>query len=1039
MSSGQGVTQVQDGIAFKVNAPIISTGTLPDRGTVFKIDASQAKGGALTTTLPPAASMTGQLLILKRVDSSANILTIKGSGGETLDGASSQNLVPLGTLTIVSDGAAWIIVQQTDAGILPIVTTPNSISIQTSNLTAGTNIVVTGGVGVVVGSSPVTVSISANPIFPSISVSALVPGQVVFPGGGGLLTGSPNLLWDNTLFQLKVGAPSANAATIHWLNNGAKVFEIYRPANTSDLAVDSSSIAQIQRWTNTGNVALFDFFNGESFGGGVGVLNILAAPTPPTSNPTNGAIFWVAPVNFAVLSRNGTGGPVTQLNLFTTPEAYGAKGDGTTDDGVAIQSAINAAAAVPGGVVIFGPKTYAYATGLTLPTQVTLRGAGKYSTILEYGGSGTALQADGTNNSNKVVVEGLTVRVAVNNAVAIDASRFIDSSFLSMRVSWKSGTGQVGILANITNVTWTSFFNVLSDVTFDGLPTGLKLDASVAQRANRWRLLGCTFLSCGTSMLINNVQGIQIVGCYSDQHTVTAINLGASADRVHITDFVDESEQGGAQTFTINASAPRPQLIGFSTYSGTLGVASWNAFGANPTVIADATLGIGGQYANFGNVTSAANQGDVSGGQSTGGSFIFTQATPSWKWTSTNSRFDVYLDTPAGNAPTLNFQSAGSTKFSIYRVAATNDLAFDSNALSQIIYISNAGVTTYKGEVVLIQGSASTPGIGFTSRTNDGFFSVAATQIGVTTGGTENFRFDGINGVFRVPSSSGLSWDSGALGTGIDTNITRDGSGIVAVKNGANAMALRIYGTTAGTKYVSLSHDGTNGILDTASAAGLLSLAPTNATAIQAGKPINLVANAAPSTSGAIWYDSTQTTLSAYEAGIKVFKPGCIFTATANVALNNSNAETSMYGTGVGTQTLPANFLVIGKEIRGKITGFYTTGVAPQNVTIKIKLGTNVIASATFTPLVSITNLGWELEFKITCRTTGGGGTVFGQGRFIFDSTTLTAAQVDFAVATGTVAVDTTATQKVDVTFTCAAADASATYTSTNGNVDIAA
>lgn len=193
------------------------------------------------------------------------------------------------------------------------------------------------------------------------------------------------------------------------------------------------------------------------------------------------------------------------------------------------------------------------------------------------------------------------------------------------------------------------------------------------------------------------------------------------------------------------------------------------------------------------------------------------------------------------------------------------------------------------------------------------------------------------------------------------------------------------------------------------------------------GSPVN----------GNMWQDSTQQTLTAYEAGLTTYKAGAIFAQTTNKALNNSNAETSMYGTGVGTKALPANFLVIGKTIKGRLKGFYTTGVGPQAVTIKVKLGTNVIASATFTPLASITNLGWDLEFEIQCRTTGGGGTVFGQCRFIFDSTTLTAAQVDFAPATGTVAVDTTASQTVDLTFTCAAADAGATYTSTNGIVEI--
>lgn len=60
--------------------------------------------------------------------------------------------------------------------------------------------------------------------------------------------------------------------------------------------------------------------------------------------------------------------PLLAPNVFT-PERYGAKGDGTTDDTAAVQSAIQAASNAGGGTVVFGPVTYLIAGQITLPND----------------------------------------------------------------------------------------------------------------------------------------------------------------------------------------------------------------------------------------------------------------------------------------------------------------------------------------------------------------------------------------------------------------------------------------------------------------------------------------------------------------------------------------------------------------------------------------------------------------------------------------------------------------------------------------------
>lgn len=80
--------------------------------------------------------------------------------------------------------------------------------------------------------------------------------------------------------------------------------------------------------------------------------------------------------------------------------AYGAAGDGVTDDTAAIQSAINAIAALGGGIVYFPPGHYMVLTG---PLTVTSN-----STLLVGAGQDTSLLDAGTVNSVIVQVGRLT-------------------------------------------------------------------------------------------------------------------------------------------------------------------------------------------------------------------------------------------------------------------------------------------------------------------------------------------------------------------------------------------------------------------------------------------------------------------------------------------------------------------------------------------------------------------------------------------------------------------------------------------------------
>lgn len=70
-----------------------------------------ASGGAFSITLPAATASAGMRLAVKKVDASANAVTIDGNASETIDGVTTKALSSQNAAyDIVCDGSAWYIV-----------------------------------------------------------------------------------------------------------------------------------------------------------------------------------------------------------------------------------------------------------------------------------------------------------------------------------------------------------------------------------------------------------------------------------------------------------------------------------------------------------------------------------------------------------------------------------------------------------------------------------------------------------------------------------------------------------------------------------------------------------------------------------------------------------------------------------------------------------------------------------------------------------------------------------------------------------------
>lgn len=142
---------------------------------------------------------------------------------------------------------------------------------------------------------------------------------------------------------------------------------------------------------------------------------------------------------------------------------------------------------------------------------------------------------------------------------------------------------------------------------------------------------------------------------------------------------------------------------------------------------------------------------------------------------------------------------------------------------------------------------------------------------------------------------------------------------------------------------------------------------------------------------------------------------GAMFTQTASQTVSNV-AETTLFGTGVGTKTLAAGTLVVGKTIRIRGWAVFSTQAVPGNVTVKIYLGATVIATGTITNILALaSNNAAEFTADITCRTTGITGTVVVGGSVGYDTGVLAQGFLALNNAGATTTVDTTASLAVDV------------------------
>lgn len=187
---------------------------------------------------------------------------------------------------------------------------------------------------------------------------------------------------------------------------------------------------------------------------------------------------------------------------------------------------------------------------------------------------------------------------------------------------------------------------------------------------------------------------------------------------------------------------------------------------------------------------------------------------------------------------------------------------------------------------------------------------------------------------------------------------------------------------------------------------------------------------------GNFWNDSTQKCLTSFVDGVKQYDVRALFVQTADNLISNTATETSLYGTGIGTMTLPANFWAAGKSLRLRLRGLIQYSGSGSGATIRVKFGSTVLAvsaALVFTGAAASPGTYFEVDLLVTCRTTGATGTLMASGTFFNQTYGFTAGMISSAA----VVVNTTTSQTIDATYQWTSASATRIVKTTNATTEV--
>lgn len=279
-----------------------------------------------------------------------------------------------------------------------------------------------------------------NPIVISVSTTNSSGGGqgVTLVGGNANVTGQFNGSGAG-LTSIPISAVPSLATNNFVLTNDTRGF-----TNSGPILLNGSLVTMTNLLvTNTAGNTVTITIQGASGGS---LETIVSTPAGMTfGNPGNQASLSTG----GTLTANafiGSGAALSFVAHNVNPKDYGAVGDGTTDDTLAISNAIRAAS--PGGVVHFPNGTYKYSSTLVISTNITFEGSGTPSALAPF--SGTQMLVTVTNipillitNAGTVTIRNMAFRdsaLGPTNALVVESGSVLGNQLNMRDVYFNNGT-----------------------------------------------------------------------------------------------------------------------------------------------------------------------------------------------------------------------------------------------------------------------------------------------------------------------------------------------------------------------------------------------------------------------------------------------------------------------------------------------------------------------------------------------------------------------------------------------------------------------